>query len=603
MKRFYFPALAAGSALLIALTGCEDALDKTNLSSIEEGLIFNDSTLARLNADYLYDQNLPVWFGQTGVGLGNVNPSTLSDETGGDTKYFEGTLALTDVGDFGTALSPSNNYGKIRAINMYLAALRQGSIADKSKNRLLAQGYFFRAYRYFDLVRIYGGVPLVLTPLQAVGTEARDKAYMPRATTTATFRQIVSDLDSAAMFLPGKWPLSSDWGRITRGAALAMKARVLLYQASPLFNPSDDQSKWQAAYNASVDAKAKLQAAGFGLHASYDQLWFNETNSNPEAVLITGYNTSTGDQTKKNNSYDNATRPSYTGTAGGSNQPSWDLVKAYPMLDGKKITETGRYTYNRQTFYKNRDPRFAKTIAFNGATWPLNGNNSYKIWTYYTNTAGTTSVEQRASGTGFYLRKAINPTVLAGEAQFVGTDWIEIRYAEVLLNLAEAAAGINNLPEAYAQLKLIRQRAGIEAGGDGNYGLKVGMNRAEMLDAVLYERQIELAFEGKRFWDLYRTKRLQSMIDNNLVGKRRKRLVIKPKAAGLPSNFASTRDGLDLDMVYNTYFDLEERDLDTRYDLRWNPQYYFFPIPTQAIDNNPQIQQNNNWGGSFDPLQ
>jgi starch-binding outer membrane protein, SusD/RagB family len=596
MKRIHLTALAAGAALLTTLTGCEDALDKTNLGAVDENLIFNDSTLAKLNVDYVYDQNLPTWFGQTGIGIGGVNPSTLADETSGESKYLEGTLTATDVQDFGTALNVTNNYGKIRTINMYLAAVRKGSIAERSKNRLLAQAYFFRAYRYFDLVRLYGGVPLVLKPLYAVGEANREEAFLPRNTTTESFRQIVSDLDSAAMFLPGKWSASADWGRITRGAATAFKARVLLTAASPQFNPSDDQAKWQAAFAAAQLAKTQLSTAGFGLHASYDQLWFQEVN-NPEAVLVTGFNNATGDQTKKNNGYDNATRPSYTGTGGGSNQPSWDLVKAYPMLDGKKITESGRYTYNQQLFYKNRDPRFAKTIAYNGATWPLNGNASYKIWTYF-NTAGTTSTEARASNTGFYLRKAINPTVAAGEVQFSGTDWIEMRYAEVLLNLAETAAGVNNLTEAMTQLKAIRQRAGLEAGADGNYGLQAGMNRQQMLDAVLYERQIELAFEGKRFWDLRRWKKLESTLN----GKKRKGLIIRLTAAA-PTNFATTRDAADLDLAYNTYFTITEKDLDTRYVLNWLPKYYFFPIPQQAIDNNPRLVQNAEWGGSFDPLQ
>ncbi|MCC3160421.1 RagB/SusD family nutrient uptake outer membrane protein [Hymenobacter sp. 15J16-1T3B] len=600
MKRTFYPALAAGLALFGTLTSCDDALDKTNLGSIDEKLIYNDSTLAKLNVDYIYDQNLPTWFGQSTAGngtMGATNPSILSEEAAGNSKFFQtdGSLTANDVGDFGTALNASNNYGKIRTINMYLVAVRNGSIAPKSKNRLLAQAYFFRAWRYFDLVRLYGGVPLVLKPQNAVGAEAREAAFLPRNTTTETFRQIVSDLDSAAMFLPGKWATSADWGRITRGAALAMKARTLLYAASPQFNPSDDQSKWQAAYDASIAAKNALTTAGFGLHASYDQLWFSEVN-NPEAVMVTGFNNSTGDQTKKNNGYDNATRPSYTGTGGGSNQPTWDLVQAYPMLDGKKITETGRYTYNRQLFYKNRDPRFAKTIAYNGASWPLNGNSSYKIWTYY-NTAGTTSVETRASSTGFYLRKAINTSVAAGDAQYVGTDWIEIRYAEVLLNLAEAAAGVNRLSEAMDQLKAIRQRAGIE-NADGNYGLQTGMNRAQMFDAILYERQIELAYEGKRFWDLRRWKKFETVINN----KKRQGVTIKLNATA-PSNFATTRDNLDLDQVYTNYFTIDTKNLDSNF-LNWSSNYYFMPIPQAAITNNPLIVQNNGgWGGSFDPLQ
>lgn len=594
MKRTFFPALAAGLALFGTLSSCEDALDKTNLGSIDEKLIFNDSTLAKLNVDYIYDQNLPNWFGQSGVGLGATNPSILSEEAAGNTKFFgtDGSITVNDVTDFGTALNVTNNYGKIRTVNMFLAAVRNGGIATKSKNRLLAQAYFFRAWRYFDLVRVYGGVPLVLKPLNAVGAEAREAAFLPRNTTSETFRQITSDLDSAAMFLPGKWAGTADWGRITRGAALAMKARVLVYAASPQFNPSDDIAKWQAAYDASIAAKNALTAAGFGLHASYDQLWFQEVN-NPEAVMVTGYNTATGDQTKKSNQYDNATRPSYTGTGGGSNQPTWDLVQAYPMLDGKPSGQSTYPAVTTQNFYKNRDPRFAKTIAFNGATWPLNGNTSYKIWTYYKN--GTT-VEPRASTTGFYLRKAISPTAAIGDAQFVGTDWIEIRYAEVLLNLAEAANGVNRTSEAFDQLKAIRQRAGIEAGAGATYGLTTGMSRAQMFDAILYERQIELAFEGKRFWDLRRYKKMESTLN----GKKRKGVTISLNA-NAPADFATSRETMTTDQAY-TYFTVTLKDVENN-ALTWKPEYYFLPIPQSAINNNPLLQQNNGvWGGSFDPL-
>ncbi|OON67537.1 RagB/SusD family nutrient uptake outer membrane protein [Hymenobacter sp. CRA2] len=599
MKRYYTSlALAAAcSAGLLALSSCEDVLDKVDLNSANEQMLFADSTLAQMNLDYVYDQNLPTAWGGAQT-LSDQNLSKLSDESGGESKFFEGTLQPNDVADFGTQLHATNtNYGKIRTTNMFLRAVRNGTIpVQQTKNRLMAQAYFFRAWRYFDLVRLYGGVPLVLKPLAGVGEDAREAAYLPRNTTSETFRQITSDLDSAIMFLPVKWSASADWGRISRGAAAALKARALLYAASPQFNPSDDQAKWQAAYDASVQAVALCNAGGYGLHASFDQMWFQEVG-NKEAVFITGFNTSTGDQTKKNNSFDNGARPSYTGTGGGSHQPTWDLVKAFPMKDGKKINEPGAYTYNQQQFYKNRDPRFDKTIAYNGATWPLNGNTSYRLWTYF-NTAGTTSVEPRASTTGFYCRKAVDPNVAIGAAQYVGTDWMEIRYAEVLLNLAEAAAGVNRLPEALTQLKAIRQRAGIEAGSGSNYGLQTGMSRSQMFEAILFERQIEFAFEGKRFWDLRRWKKFESVLN----GKRRKRLVITLKA-NAPANFATTRDGLNLDQVYTDYFALEEKDLDTRYNINWRPEYYFFAIPQSALDNNPRLVQNNTWGGAFDPLQ
>ncbi|WP_426061805.1 RagB/SusD family nutrient uptake outer membrane protein [Hymenobacter sp. B1770] len=593
MKPFHLIAIATiGSAF--ALSSCEKVLDKDNLGAADAELIFKDSTLTNLNLSYLYAQNTPDWGSPlTNTIHGNVNVAGLSDEAFADTKFLEGTLQQSDVGNFGTTLSATNNYGKIRAINMFLQDVKNGPLPAATKGRLRGQAQFLRAWRYFELVREYGGVPLVMTPLNAVGIEARDLTYLPRNTTTETFTAITADLDSAIQTLPGKWLANSDWGRITKGAAAAFKARVLLYAASPQFTP-DNAAKWQAAYNASVQARDVLTANGSRLHASFDQLWFQEVG-NPEAVFVTGYNTATGDQVKRNNQYDNSTRPSYTGTGGNANQPTWEMVKAFPMRDGKKTGQSTKYRYSDTLFYKNRDPRFDKTIGYNGATWPLNGNTAYKLWTYF---RGTTSVENRASNTGFYTRKAINPTVNVSEAQFVGTDWIEIRYAEVLLNLAESACGVNNLTEAYTQLKAIRARAGIEAGTDGMYGLQSGMSRTQMFDAILYERQLELAFEGKRFWDLRRWRKMESTLN----GKRRTGVTITLKATGVPADFATNRDNVNLDLAYTNYFTIAFKNLDTRYTINWKPQYYFFGIPQAAIDNNPQLVQNNTWGGSFDPI-
>ncbi|QHV99964.1 RagB/SusD family nutrient uptake outer membrane protein [Spirosoma endbachense] len=576
----------------LLLTSCMDVLDKTDLGSTQGALIFKDSMLTQMNLDFIYDQNLPAPIGS--LGPEPLGISGLSDESYGESKLLQGTVLVNDVTDFGTALKADNNYGKIRVINMFLNDVKAGPLPQYTKNKLRAQAQFFRAWRYFDLVRLYGGVPLVLTPLAAVGVEAKQLDFLPRNTTAETFAQIVKDLDSTIASVPGRWSASNDWGRVTKGTAAALKGRALLYAASPQFNPTDDQARWQAAYDANKQAYDLLTANGYGLHASFDQLWFQEVN-NPEAVFLTGYNTATGTQTAKSNGYDNSTRPSYAGTAGGSNQPSWEMVKAFPMLDGKKPGESTKYTYSEQLFYKNRDPRFDKTIAYNGANWPLNGNTAYKVWTYY---VGGKTIESKASNTGFYTRKAINPSVSTGDAQYTGTDWIEIRFAEVLLNLAESAVGINKPDEAYTQLKAVRKRAGIEAGTDGLYGLKANMSRAELFDAILYERQIEFAFEGKRFWDLRRWK----LIEKTLNGTRRTGVTINLKTTGVPADFATNRDNVNLDVAYTNYFTLAFKQLDTKYSIAWKPEYYFFAIPQSAIDNNPKLIQNTTWGGAFDPL-
>jgi hypothetical protein len=620
MKITRIATLLALSASVLTVAGCKDTLDKVDLSAANEDLAYQNEQVAFFNLSYIYDQNLPGWFGTSGIGLGNVNPSILSEEAAGDSPYLQGTVQPNTVTDFGTRVDPGSNYGKIRTINMFIRSISRSPIPAQPRNALKGEALFFRAWRYFDLVRVYGGVPLVLVPQDAVGEDARAAAYLPRNTTTECFNQISADLDSAIAYLPGKYSGNGNWGRITSGAAAAFKARAMLTAASPQFNPSDDATKWQKAFAASQQAKALLSANGFGLFTSagvnsYSQLWFQEVN-NPEAVMVTGYNNvAAGTQPSKNNPYDNSTRPSYTGTGGGSNRPTWDLVKAFPMLDGKKPGESLRYPYTVQQFYKNRDPRFGQTIAFNGATWPLNGNNNYKIWTYLRISGTTaTSVEpspSSATPTSFYLRKAISPTAPANAVNIVGTDWIEIRYAEVLLNLAEAACGVGNLTEAYTQLRAIRARAGIESGG-GEYGLQPGMTRAQMFDAILYERQIELAFEGKRFWDLRRWKKMET-----LNGKRREGLIITLKTTGVPADFATNRDNLDLDFVYTNYFNLTTtgtptgptnvRVLDTPANftnggILWRPEYYFFALPQQSIDNNPKLAQTNGWpGGSFDP--
>ncbi|RZL08049.1 MAG: RagB/SusD family nutrient uptake outer membrane protein, partial [Hymenobacter sp.] len=284
LKSVYLLALAIGAGL--ALSSCEKVLDKTNLQSIDAGLVYSDSTLANLNLNYVYENNLPAWFGQSGVGLGSVSPGQLSEEYYGENNYLYGLLQISDVTDFGTALSATNNYGRIRFVNAFLRDVKGGTLPQRTKDRLRAQAQFWRAWRYFDLVRVYGGVPLVFTPLDAVGDDARAKTYLPRNTTTDCFKAIVADLDSAIAALPAKWAASADWGRINKGSAAAFKARVLLTAASPQFNPSDDAAKWTTAYAASQQAQTLLSNNGYALHASYDQLWFQETG-NPEAVLVT----------------------------------------------------------------------------------------------------------------------------------------------------------------------------------------------------------------------------------------------------------------------------------------------------------------------------
>jgi hypothetical protein len=608
------------TGLLLAMGSCKKVLDVAPLSQYNTDQVFRDSIVARQAVDYIYDQNCPAWGGgNPGNSTTVYGGSTATDEGSGTTAFFGNVAAnLDQSGEFGTSLSGTNNYGKIRTINDFLQNVEAGPLPRSTKDRLEGQVYFFRAYQYFELFRKYGGVPIVTQTLAALGPDAKLADQLPRNKSSEVIAQIVSDLNQAIAKLPINWkaslPLNSDWGRITSGCAAALKGRALLYWASPQFNPTGITQRWQDAFDANTQAVALLTAGGFGLNASYDNMWFTEVN-NPEAVFVTGYNNVSTGIANKNNSYDNATRPKINGTGGGSNQPSWEMVKAYPMLDGKKPGDaTGKYTYTDQTFYKTRDPRFDKTIAYNGCTWPLNANTSYKLYTY--NYASGKSVEASPTGTGFYCRKAIDPSVAAASVQYSGTDWMEIRYAEVLLNLAESACGINKLAftdDSYKSLIALRARAGIEP-GTGYYGLQVGMNQQQMFTAILYERQIELAFEGKRFWDIRRWQ-LANTATPNIYGvtspyaglTSRTKVTINLKT-GTPADFTtapySARDSYSVDTQYSTYYTLSFSNMDTTQPFTWVTAYNWFAIPTGAISNNPAlIQTSVGWGGAFDPLQ
>lgn len=575
-------------AAFILLSGCSKVLDQTNLTNFTGAEVYNDSVLAQAYLSYIYSVASPGW------------PSgewqTVTDEIGGENAFFDGTVQENTVADYGVSLTANNVWGYVRDINQFIKGVNSGTLDVPYKKTLDAQALFFRAWLYFGLVKLYGGVPLVLNTLNPIGGDsALAQDFLPRNTTSQCITQICSDLDSGIVYLPGRWN-NNDWGRITSGAAAALKGWVLLYYASPQFNPNDLQSRWQDAYNANDSAMQILTANGFGLNPSFQNMWFQEVG-NPEAVWVTGYNNSTTDQLSKNDSWDNDTRPSYLGTKGGSNQPITDIVNAFPMQNGKDITNPSS-GYDTILFYKNRDPRFYATIAYNGCTWPINGNANYRLWTYYVNGK---SIEPKATTTGFYCRKAIDPTLAIGQVQYAGTDWMQMRFAQVVLDLAESANGIGDIDQAYQGIEAIRKRAGIDPGTDGLYGLQPNMTRSEMFTALLHERQIEFAFEGKRYWDLRRWKLFEPLLN----GTRRMGIKINLNTNAISaSDFAAARDTMNLDSAYEKYFIITPLILDTKYPINWQSNYYYFAIPEQSIQNDPKLEQTDGWpGGTFDPLQ
>ena len=511
--------------------------------------------------DKLCRDNLPDW---------DAGASNNSDEANGGDGIMYGQLTKSSIDTW--------NYEQIRKINLLLQKVGSGSIDEETQNTLKAQALVLRAWRYFQMVRLYGGVPLILEP-----QELTDDLYVTRAKTSECIAQMVKDLDDAIAILPWKWT-SDDEGRITKAAAMAFKGRILLYWASPQFNPDNDKQRWEDAYNANKQVMEELAQNGYGLYGSYSDLWFDEMNV--EAVFVKRFQ-----EPGLTNSWNAGTRPlseaqNYT----GYNRPTLEMVESYPMADGTPITESK--DYDPVYFWKNRDPRFAQSIAYNGCLWELSGKSGRIQWTY------VGSELNNPTPSGFYCRKAVDESYTPYYTERSSTDWIEIRYAEVLMNYAECAAELDKKDEAYAILKQIRNRAGILPGSDGLYGLKAGMSHDDMIKAIMLERKIEFAVEGKLYWDLRRRR----LFASELNGTRRHGLLPKLKIS--QEEFDKIKDNVDIDKDKDTYFRDSLVVLDTKFDIDFKDNYYFYAIPNKHLETNSKLEQTQGWdGGTFNPYE
>lgn len=673
MKKYLYIHLLL--SLFLLTTGCSDKFleEKRDLGAVNED-VFIDPVLGQAYIDYVYGLFLPAnnqtGFMQTNTASENGSYNTVftqtTDELAGETDFNKEWANISYVNNhankyfgqrMGTSIS-NNTWTRLRQINLFLTEVDKYDMDEAPKNLLKGQMYFWRAWQYFELVRLYGGVPLVLEPQNpAVGDI--EKNATPRSSTAETITQICADLDQAIALLPGKWD-NANWGRITSGAAAAVKGRVLLTYASPLFNPNDDVERWQAAYDANMEAKALLEQNGFGLYQegnlangeAWGNMWFKE-EGNPEAIIVFSFNNlAKGGNFAKNSGWEQAIRPKEI-NGEGSVSPTKQIVESFPMKDGKAINDaSSAYAYDANKFYKNRDPRFYKSFAYNGAIWPYGGNDNFKLWTYSwrrDNGSAYLPTETRGANTsGIYVRKASNLGASNAINNFEqsGTDFMEFRFAELVLNIAECAVGINKLNEGLEGLTEIRARAGVE-NNDGAYGLAaVAGDRNKLFKAILDERKIEFAYEGKRFYDLRRWMLFDNATGMNtrlgipvLNGTRRTgyRITVKDDAGeyfGAVDPLRASDDGnvpvIDrnasdypagietyeeyLDYLYDHYFVVDERDdldrtnVSPQWAFKWYPEYYYFGIHQNVLETSPYLEQTKGWNsisgaGTFDPLQ
>ena len=455
------------------------------------------------------------------------------------------------------------SYTAIAEACMYLEKIHQTDLSEWEHNseykiwvdqmeKFPYELRFLRAYFYFELFKAYGDVPLVTTTL----TNAQANT-IKRTPAEEIVKFIVDEIDEIAPHLPVSYTTEAgtEVGRATRIAAYALKARTLLYAASPLFNKNNDQAKWAAAAEACKVILDNADAWGLKL-SKYADLWGENAFFNQELIFGIGRNAS--------NTFEMAHYPVGVENGSSGNCPTQSFVDQYEyQADGVTFGErnSGTIDLNAGDPYEGLDPRFALTVVKNGDEWPSNGSQKKVIETF----AGgfNASPKYGATPTGYYLRKYVDGScVTTADNQVTRRHtWIIFRLAEVYLNYAEAvynATGSANDATygmtANEAINVLRNRADIampEFTEDGE----------EWVERYERERLVELAFENHRFWDVRRWKKADEYFKEVQV-------------ADISASKKLTR---------------------TTVKRQWDDKYYLYPIPQTEVKKNPNLGQNPGW--------
>ena len=386
-------------------------------------------------------------------------------------------------------------YRGIRNANLMLANMDKTPWTDLyNPNYIKGEQLYLRAYFYFELLRRFGGVVILTQPQDF--TEA--STDLPRASYAETLGLILSDLEQANTLLPltnADWPNpAAQSNRATGAAVMALKARALLFDASPLNNPNNDLVKWKKAAEAS---KAIIDLNKFSLEANYANV-LTVANSN-EYIRIWPR----GGRGFIGTYLSDFLIPTSYGGAQSNLSPVQNHVDLYEMANGKPITDVTS-GYNPQNPYLNRDPRFYVNILYNNVTWQgravqtwQSEPNAQGIITYGTDISTATSITK----TSYYLKRLWPEASRSGSTASALLNYVFYRYAEVLINYAEALnEEVGPTAEVYNAVNAIRLRAKMPA-------LPAGLSQAEMRERIRNERAIEFAFEDMRWWDILRWKK------------------------------------------------------------------------------------------------
>lgn len=579
----------------------------------------------------------------SGLGTYDDAKTKNTEEMGGTVSKWinpNQTLQLATEAEpyYGAAITGSvtnNPYTRIRFCNFLLEKMDGVGQALSEGFRRTSKGqmYFLRAWQYFNLVRFYGGVPIELKVTNASATD--ESIRTPRSTATEVFTQIIKDLDSAAAMLPMKWD-AANYGRATGAAALAMKSRVLLTAASPLYNADWDNSgspKWQAALDAGLKAETELTNAGYGLHGTNAKQWSemtfaNDNAFNKEAIIVMLMSNTNTSSAGYNNSWENGIRPKdHNGSGNGVSAPK-GMLDLFPLADGRRPTAANGYVDT--FFFENRDPRFYRTFDISGQKWSTKtAANKVSFFYRWKKDAGNnyTYSGNNQTVSPAVVRKFSNPAADTTLLAFSGTDIFEYRYAELLLNIAECYAAKGDITNAIVYLGKIRGRVGIPSAN--NWGIGTLASKYEAIEACLYERRVELAYEGKRYWDIQRwllyggvssmrpTANTTTKLGlTNINGTNRtgyywqvagytgtndpltaadKAILIDPDASDFNTQIGKLKTLYQTKLVMTPLDQAMDRDANVPVNILFKPNYYISGLTGTVLSFNPWLPQTIGW--------
>ncbi len=615
MNNFKNSLLAVVVASL-TITGCNDDFVNTQpLDQVPESAVWTDVALAEAFVTNIY----------AGLGNGGLDEqmlASLTDETifthpgRNITTITESRSNPADPGWINGTIAWQQMYLRIRAANLALKNLEKPQFSDATMaERLKGEALFMRAYYYQQLVRYYGGVPLVDRPY-----DLGEADYMaPRNTMEECINFIAKDCDEAAKLLKGKTIAA---GRASEAAALALKSRVLLYAASDLYDAATAKAKssahaafakpelvsltngtrterWQKAKDA---AKAVLDLPNYGYQltltapAAKEEATMNYMNASlsrnggEKELIFARYFINAKQEGGGRQGLFNGPN-GYHNWAG--NSPIQNFVDDYEMMDGTKFSWSN--PEQAKAPYVKRDPRMYVSIMHDGATWkprtadvaakdPVNqiqtgtyevvDGTGKKVTHFGLDTRKSTVEDWNGSYTGYYMRKFTDPTpTLVDQNAFQQVPWPFLRYTEAVLNYAEACIELGQDAEARTWLNKVRFRAGMPAFTESGDALRQRYRN---------ERRVEMAFEEQRYHDA-------------------RRWMIAPVTLGRKANAISINGTLKPGKSVSLYkydpdsYDYSYKVIDIdpgKENRQWADKMYFLPIHRDEINRNNKLVQN-----------